>query len=176
MKKRILVAGLLATSLLAGCEMLPRQVNDVMDTTSSHCLSVIPSLEENDCLLEAWVDFGLAAQRGDEAWRERILARADGEATNERLARAVAYAWADRSRWEEASELFKADLALAPSRLQPLLRQWLNDLEARRELAQQVSKSEAERRRITQERDDLAQKLEALTEIEQSINLRNQAP
>ncbi|GHA99053.1 hypothetical protein [Modicisalibacter luteus] len=171
-----LLASLLAVSLLAGCQALNHTTNAPFNTASSDCLSEVPSLHDNECLLEAWVDFGLAAQRGDEAWRERTLKRAEGELANERLARAVVYSWSDRSHWDDASELFKADLALAPSRLQPLLRQWLNGLEARRELANQVDHSEAARRQVARERDDLAQKLDALTEIEQSINLRNQSP
>jgi hypothetical protein len=176
MKIMPLLASLLAVSLLAGCQALSQSANDPFDTASSDCLSEVPSLQDNECLLEAWIDFGLAAQRGDEAWRKRTLERIEGELASERLARAVVYSWADRSRWGDASELFKADLALAPSRLQPLLRQWLNGLEARRELANQIDHSEAARRQIVRERDDLAQKLDALTEIEQSINLRNQSP
>ncbi|MEC9482141.1 MAG: hypothetical protein UMU75_02295 [Halomonas sp.] len=173
MKRAFLAAGVLATSLLAGCEGLSRQGYHPVESETTYCLSTIPSLEESECLVDAWVEFGLAAQRGDAAWRERILAQADGEETNERLARAVVYSWADQAQWAKASELYKADLAFAPSRLQPLLRQWLNGLEARRELAQQAAKSETSRRQAIRERDELAQKLEALTEIEQSINLRN---
>lgn len=176
MKYISLAASLLASSLLVGCEMLPQQANGGIDPASSQCLDATPSLQESDCLVEAWVDFGLAAQRGDAEWRETILALAEEETKRDRLARAVVYAWSDQSHWEEASELFKADLAAAPSRLQPLLRQWLNGLEARRELAQRLSRSEAARRQVARERDELAQKLDALTEIEQSINLRNQSP
>ncbi|TDX29855.1 hypothetical protein DFO67_10693 [Modicisalibacter xianhensis] len=176
MKALPLLASMLAVSLLAGCQALDPSASEPFESSSSECLSDIPTLQDNECLLEAWVDFGLAAQRGDADWRQRTLERAEGELANERLARAVVYAWGDRDRWKEASDLFKADLALAPSRLQPLLRQWLNGLEARRELADQVNHSEAARRQATRERDELAQKLDALTEIEQSINLRNQSP
>ena len=171
-----LMASLLAVSLLVGCQGLNQSVSDPFDTASSDCLSEIPSMQDNECLLEAWVDFGLAAQRGDDAWRERTLERAEGELASERLVRAVVYAWGDRDRWDDASELFKADLALAPSRLQPLLRQWLNGLEARRALADKADQSAAAQRQAARERDELAQKLDALTEIEQSINLRNQSP
>lgn len=173
-----LMAGLLAVSLIAGCQLLPDQntappiVND-----SDQCLETVPSLADSDCLLEAWVDFGLAAQRGDDAWREDILERASGEDKRARLARAVVYTWSDdRSDWEQASELFKADLAAAPSQLQPLLRQWLNGLEVRRDLAGALARSESSRRQLVEERDELAEKLDALTAIEQSINSRDQAP
>lgn len=176
MKTLPLLASLLAISLLAGCQALNPSANDPFDMASSDCLSDVPDLQDNACLLESWVDFGLAAQRADDAWRERTLERVEGELASERLARAVVYSWDDPSHWDDAAELFKADLALAPSRLQPLLRQWLNGLEARRELASRVDQSEAARRQVTRERDELAQKLDALTEIEQSINLRNQSP
>lgn len=177
MKLFSLLAGLLATSLLAGCQQLPvERAETTPEVVTAQCLEVVPSLEDSDCLLDAWVDFGLAAQRGDKEWREDVLAQAQGDATHARLARAVVYAWGERDDWEWASELFKADLASAPSRLQPLLRQWLNGLEARRRLAQSLAESETSRRQLVEERDSLAEKLDALTAIEKTINMRNQAP
>lgn len=176
MKRLSLLASLLAVSLLVGCEMLPARNGANAAPTPSACLGEVPSLEESDCLLESWVDFGLAAQRADDEWRERILQYIQGDTHEARLARAVVYSWDEQDQWERASDLFKADLAAAPSRLQPLLRQWLNALEARRSLAQELSSSETSRRQLIRERDELAEKLDALTEIEESINLRSQEP
>lgn len=177
MKKISLLASMLAASLLAGCHMLPEIAGaDSVPAESTQCLSDVPSLSASDCMLSAWVDFGLAAQRADTEWRERILEQVEGDTHSERLARAVVYSWSSQSKWDDASELLKADLSAAPSELQPLLRQWLNGLEARRKLLGEVYKSEASRRQVVQERDDLAKKLDALTAIEESINSRSQTP
>lgn len=174
MKPFSVMAGLLAASLLVGCQLPPEQnPTPPAVETGLQCVEAIPSLEYSDCLLDAWVAFGLAAQRGGDAWRADILERASGEARHARLARAVVYAWGGPSDWEQASELFKADLAAAPSQLQPLLRQWLNGVEARRKLARELASSESSRRQLAKERDELAEKLDALTAIEQSINSRN---
>ncbi|WP_136066047.1 hypothetical protein [Modicisalibacter radicis] len=175
MKHSIIVASLLAVSLLAaGCQQLMPQGDAPADMADNRCLSEIPGLEVSDCLLESWVDFGLAAQRGDAEWREGILAELDGESADQRLARAVVLSWGDRERWEDASELYKADLAAAPSQLQPLLRQWLNGLEGRRALLDEIAASKSARNKAVHERDALAEKLDALTAIEQSINSRQQ--
>lgn len=174
MKHSIRVASLLAVSLLAGCQPLMPQRDEPLDTVDNQCLSEVPNLEANDCLLESWVDFGLAAQRGDAEWRENTLAELDGESANQRLARAVVLSWAERQHWKDASELYKADLAAAPSPLQPLLRQWLNGLEGRRALLDEIAASKGARNQAVQERDALAEKLDALTAIEESINSRQQ--
>nr|WP_298379896.1 hypothetical protein [uncultured Halomonas sp.] len=177
MKKLSLLASMLAASLLAGCHMLPEMAGADSDPAeSAQCLSDVPSLTASDCMLGAWVDFGLAAQRADKEWRENILEQVEGDTHNDRLARAVVYSWSSQGRWDDAAKLFEADLSAAPSELQPLLRQWLNGLEARRKLLGDLYRSEASRRQVSQERDDLAKKLDALTAIEESINSRNQTP
>lgn len=175
MKHSILMAGVLAVSLLTtGCQQLLPQRDEPLETTSNQCLADIPSLETNECLLESWVAFGLAAQRGDAVWRENTLVELDGDTARQRLARAVVLSWAERERWKDASELYKADLAAAPSQLQPLLRQWLNGLEGRRALLDEIAAGKSARNKAVQERDALAEKLDALTAIEQSINSRQQ--
>ncbi|SHE60611.1 hypothetical protein SAMN02745148_00768 [Modicisalibacter ilicicola DSM 19980] len=176
MKRMSFMAGLLATTLLAGCNIVPEMTGADSPPEADQCLSDVPSLTASDCMLSAWVDFGLAAQRADREWREHILEQVEGDTKNERLARAVVYSWSSQNQWEEAAELFKADLAAAPSDLQPLLRQWLNGLEARRKLMRDLYSSEASRRQVISERDELAEKLDALTAIEESINSRNQTP
>ncbi|SDL38361.1 hypothetical protein SAMN05661010_01520 [Modicisalibacter muralis] len=175
MKQYSLIASLLAVSLLAGCQALPGNAGENPDTASS-CQREVPNLARNGCLLESWIDFNLAAQRGEPEWRENMLERLDGDSTRHRLARAVVLSWSDDSEWQQASEIYKADLASAPSRLQPLLRQWLNSLEARRALAEELASSEASRVALANERNSLAEKLDALTAIEQSINSRQQEP
>ncbi|HET8790442.1 MAG TPA: hypothetical protein VFM75_04485 [Modicisalibacter sp.] len=176
MKHFSLIAGLLAVSLLAGCKALPGNAGETPNVVASGCLNDVPSLAPSECLLESWIDFNLAAQRGEPEWRENMLDRLEGDSTKKRLARAVVLSWSDDSEWEQASDLYKADLASAPSRLQPLLRQWLNSLEARRALAAELANSEASRIALANERNSLAEKLDALTAIEQSINSRQQEP
>lgn len=176
MKQSSLIASLLAVSLLAGCKALPGNAGENPSVAASGCLGEVPHLAPSECLLESWIDFNLAAQRGEAEWRESTLSRLEGDSTEQRLARAVVLSWSDDSEWEQASDLYKADLASAPSRLQPLLRQWLNSLEARRALAAALADSEASRVALAHERNSLAEKLDALTAIEQSINSRQQEP
>lgn len=186
MTLRPLVACLLAI-WLAGCEMLPRPSFESSSdqarvvTSSSGCQAERPSFVDDGCLLDGWIGFGLASQRGDRAWRNTMLKLLEGEAAERRLARAVALSWGNQRQWKQASELFKADLSAAPRSLQPLLRYWLNELERRRAMVGRLSAaqssradSEASRAALEEENADLQKKLEALTAIEQSINMRKQ--
>lgn len=173
---------------LAGCELLPESPFAVPagDTASEvvesgDCQADVPGFADGACLLPEWMAFGLASQRGDREWREAMLTRLEGSAAERRLARAVTLAWGSERQWDEASELYKADLAEAPPALQPLLRYWLNELEGRRALAGRLESARAEldgaeqrRAELEEENAALAEKLEALTAIEQSINLRQQ--
>jgi len=189
MTLRPLLACLLAV-WLAGCELLPPVPFELPSSrtasegaaSASGCHADLPSFADDDCLLPEWVAFGLASQRGDHVWRQAMLTRLEGDSTERRLARAVALAWGNSSQWERASELYKADLAAAPVLLQPLLRYWLNELEGRRARAGRLNaaesaqaQSEARRAALEEENADLEKKLEALTAIERSINLRQQA-
>ncbi|HSH56608.1 MAG TPA: hypothetical protein VK965_01485 [Halomonas sp.] len=186
MTLRPLLACLLA-AWLAGCESLPRGLMEHSTEPASvvesvaHCRAELPSFTDGACLLREWVDFGLASQRGDRAWRNAMLTRLEGEEAEQRLARAVALSWGSHRQWEQASELYKADLSAAPVTLQPLLRYWLNELERRRAMLGRLSaarSSQADNEaRITAlegEKAALTEKLEALTAIERSINLRQQ--
>lgn len=173
---------------LAGCELLPESPFDQPTgrTTSGvaavgNCQAEVPSFADEACLLYDWVAFGLTSQRGDRAWRDPMLTRLQGNAVERRLARAVALAWGSERQWDQAAELFKADLAAAPAELQPLLRYWLNELEGRRAMAGRLESAQGElagteqrRAALEEENAALAEKLEALTAIEQSINLRQQ--
>jgi len=173
---------------LAGCQLLPESpvATSAGRTTSElavagKCQAEIPDFTDQACLLSDWAAFGLASQRGDRAWRDAMLVRLEGRASERRLARAVALAWGTEGQWDQASELYKADLAAAPAELQPLLRYWLNELEGRRAMASRLESvrgelagSERHRAALKEENADLAEKLEALTAIEQSINLRHQ--
>ncbi|WP_108445187.1 hypothetical protein [Halomonas denitrificans] len=179
----------LTTLWLTGCQYLPAPLAPHSGVAMPNapngtlaCTDALPDFEDDDCLLPEWVAFGLTSQRGDRAWREATLLRLEGEGKVRRLSRAVLLAWGSEQQWNRASELFKADLASAPSELQPLLRYWLNELEGRRSLAGQL----AERRRaadaaveekeaLSQELEAMAEKLEQLTAIEQNINLRQQS-
>ena len=74
------LTGLVAVSLLAGCQWLPAQTSSTPPTLTelpSGCQEEWPSLTVNACQTEAWVAFGLASQRGDRDWRDRQLARLD---------------------------------------------------------------------------------------------------
>lgn len=179
----------LVTAWLAGCQYLPEQLQPPSGPSpiqspsngSTFCHAELPDFDNIPCLLDDWVAFGLASQRGDRGWREATLNRLSGESTERRLARAVLLAWGDEQQWDRASALYKADLHAAPPELQPLLRYWLNELEGRRRLAGQLTEVQGEHRdaveeneALTEELEAMAEKLEQLTAIEQSINLRQQ--
>ncbi|MDR9441031.1 MAG: hypothetical protein RI841_16245 [Halomonas sp.] len=179
----------LATAWLAGCQYLPEQLQSpsapspIQSSSSGSvfCHAELPDFDNVPCLLDDWVAFGLASQRGDRVWREATLTRLGGERSERRLARAVLLAWGDEQQWDRAAALYKADLHGAPAELQPLLRYWLNELEGRRRLAGQLAESRSgheaaveEREALAEELEAMAEKLEQLTEIEQSINLRQQ--
>ncbi|WP_261397516.1 hypothetical protein [Halomonas sp. DP8Y7-3] len=171
------VVALLA--LLSGCEYLPIEPGGVtapkVETLDlSACHADIPSFAESECMLTDWVAFGLASQRGDREWRNTMLALLEGHAPEQRLGRAVVLAWGSEAQWNQASELYKADLSMAPSELQPLMRYWLNELEGRRALSQRAGRHHGELSRLREENQALADKLDALTAIEQNINLRQQ--
>lgn len=174
MKLRMLFLALSAGSLLSGCQWLTQQPPTLPEAPITTCAGDIPQLADNACMMDDWVAFGLAAQRGDGEWRQTMLTRLEGDMAHLKLARATVLAWGEREDWERASELYKAEISAAPSRLQPLLQQWLNGLERRRALAAELVKSESRRQALKRERDELAEKLDALTAIEQSINSRHQ--
>ncbi|MDT8894719.1 hypothetical protein RSO41_08605 [Halomonas sp. I1] len=168
----------LAAAWLTGCQWLPAQSrDDVAETTvakveTPNCYAEVPGFADETCLLRDWVAFGLASQRGDGEWRERMRERLVGTQTETRLARAVVMSWGPPSQWKQASELFKADLHAAPPRLQPLLRYWLNEIERRRDQQHRLASSEQARDALVEEKEALAQKLDALTDIERNINSR----
>ncbi|MDR5900781.1 MULTISPECIES: hypothetical protein [Halomonas] len=186
MTLRPLLTCLLATWLV-GCESLSQglmehsaEPTSVVES-AAHCRSELPSFTNEACLLREWVDFGLASQRGDRTWRDAMLKRLEGEEAEQRLARAVALSWGNHRQWVLASELYKADLGAAPVTLQPLLRYWLNELERRRAMLGRLNAahssqldSEARITALEGEKAALTEKLEALTAIERSINLRQQ--
>lgn len=173
MNIRMLLVTLCAGSLLTGCQWMTQETSAPAAPVTS-CNDDIPKLADNVCLVDDWIAFGLASQRGDNEWRDTMLTRLDGDMPHLELARATVLAWGERDGWEQASELYKADISAAPSRLQPLLQQWLNGLERRRDLADKLAKSESRRQALSQERDELTEKLDALTAIEQSINSRHE--
>ncbi|WP_251977138.1 hypothetical protein [Salinicola avicenniae] len=170
-----------AALTLAGCQSLAGS------PSAPHGCGDIPSFADNVCLLDSWVAFGLEAQRGDDAWRRDTLAEASGPRPSQKAARAVVLSWDGPSEWRQASDLYKATLSSAPPRLQPLLQQWLNDLEERRQLhAQQDagarrqggSRDETqalkrENEALKQQLEEMSNKLDALTDIERTINSRD---
>lgn len=169
---------LLAMSLLVGCQLLDdgSLMAEQQPEEEITCDETIPTLKESDCLLEAWVDYGLASQRGDREWRDKTLDRLQREDSRSRLARAVVMAWGSERQWAESAEILSEDLHAAPSDLQPLLRYWLNEVEGRRAMAERASRYESQASKLEQENAELTQKLDALTAIEQNMNLRQQLP
>lgn len=178
----------LTTLWLAGCQYLPVPSSSggvampSAPRSALACTDALPDFDENECLVHEWVAFGLTSQRGDSAWREATLVSLEGEAKERRLARAVLLAWGSESQWDRASELYKADLASAPTELQPLLRYWLNELEGRRSLAARLAERRRAHASVVEEKaalgaelEAMAEKLEQLTAIEQNINLRQQS-
>ncbi|MDO6787197.1 hypothetical protein Q4589_06310 [Cobetia marina] len=185
MKGQRLLTGIttgMLVSLLSACGALSNITlpgnEHVADTPSvqdsCHGAGDLPDFKEGNCLLDEWVAFALQAQRGNGQWRDSTLMQLEGNRHDRRLARAIVLSWGDESDWELASDLYKADLPTAPSRLQPLLRQWLNGLEERRGLIADRDKSEGVRRKLSAENAQLSKKLEALTAIEEAINSRRQ--
>lgn len=170
-------------STLSACGVLSRMTLPGTEAAAmspgveASCLGAgdLPDFAGEDCLLDEWVAFALQAQRGNGDWRRSTLVQLEGTRHDRRLARAILLSWGDESDWEHASDLFKADLPTAPSRLQPLLRQWLNGLEERRDLIDERDKSESARRKLSADNAQLSKKLEALTAIEESINSRRQS-
>src|SRR5690554_946368 len=168
--------------LLSGCELLPEQgvASTEQPPAAASCRTVEPSFEEDACLLYGWVAYGLASQRGDAEWRRETLETLDtAQATLEgeqELRRAVILSWGNERQWGEASELYQAHTHAAPADLQPLLRYWRNELEGRRSLASQNSNARDRLASLQNENSELADKLEALTAIEQNMNLRQQSP
>lgn len=188
MMLRPMLAGL-AVIALAGCDLIPAMPSSTPAKTrvpivDEACGNELPSFVETRCLLDDWIALGLSSQRGDRGWRDITLARLEGERAERRLARAVVLAWGTERQWDQASELFKADLEIAPETLQPLLRYWLNELEGRRALTSRLAQSrqaqaslerlEREKAELEASNAELLEKLEALTAIERSINSRQQ--
>lgn len=174
-----------AALLLAGCELLPEQgsaeiTEEEMVAATRDCSGDVPTFEEDACLLPEWIALGLASQRGDGDWRsaklieleEALAARED----ERHLASAITLAWGSERQWTQAAELFETHLRVAPEQLQPLLRYWRNELEGRRAMAGQLARSQSALAAQRAENEELAEKLEALTAIEQNINLRQQSP
>ncbi|MBZ0330092.1 hypothetical protein KZO25_07135 [Halomonas sp. ANAO-440] len=184
MKVRILFA-CAAALWMAGCEFLPEQgraeateEEEVIATVD--CPGGVPTFEADACLLPDWIALGLASQRGDSDWRSAKLteleqALADNE-DEHHLARAITLAWGSERQWTQAAELFETHLRAAPEQLQPLLRYWRNELEGRRAMSGRLTRTQGELVAQREENEQLAEKLEALTAIEQNINLRQQSP
>ncbi|PMR76070.1 hypothetical protein [Billgrantia endophytica] len=167
---------------LAGCELLPEQTHARPEEAAEalECHATVPTFDEEVCLLPDWIAFGLASQRGDSTWRnaklETLEARLAGREIELSLARAVALAWGSERQWSQAADLYRDNLHEAPAKLQPLLRYWLNELEGRRSMSGQLARARGDVAAMKQENEQLAEKLEALTAIEQNINLRQQSP
>ncbi|KFF49861.1 hypothetical protein GY26_05550 [Gammaproteobacteria bacterium MFB021] len=171
------VLAVAALALLSGCQSLPET-----DAPPPGC-GELPTFADNVCLLDSWVAFGLDAQRGDTEWRQMMLERLDGSRADQKAARAVVLAWDAPQDWRRASDLYKASISSAPTRLQPLLQQWLNDLEKRRQLyAQRAGSSgggsanqalQRENEALKQQLKEMSDKLDALTDIERTINSRD---
>lgn len=176
--------------LLSGCELLPYQdgpAGTEQQVAAVSCRTAEPSFEESACLLPGWVAYGLVSQRGDAEWRRQTLESLNADQasfdadqvtvdTERELMRAVVLSWGTERQWREASELYQAHTHAAPADLQPLLRYWRNELEGRRSLASQNSNARARLVSLENENSELADKLEALTAIEQNMNLRQQSP
>ena len=77
----------LATAWLAGCQYLPEQLQSssgpspIQSPTagSAFCHAELPDFDNLPCLLDDWIAFGLASQRGDRVWREATLTRLGGD-------------------------------------------------------------------------------------------------
>ncbi|MCM2971953.1 hypothetical protein [Larsenimonas suaedae] len=175
MKHTKLLAGMALAALLSGCQMM--STDAPVSSGNANCFYYGPPvLVEGECLLPNWVSFGLKAQREDSDWRRDMLKQTADDTAQDRLARAVVLSWSGKDQWKQAAELYKRDISGAPSALQPLLRYWLNDLEARRSLVTNVSSNDQQVQRLRRENAELTKKLDALTAIEESMNARRRTP
>lgn len=165
--------------LVAGCQWLP--LNDSVEKEAYHrtCFAEIPDFSLDGCLLDNWIAFGLASQQGDGQWRDEMRDRVDAQRVDQRLARAILLAWGSEDEQSQASSLLRADLPTAPPRLQPLLSYWLSELEKRREASARLAEARSVRRTLnarnnalSAEIEALNRKIEALTDIERNINIR----
>jgi FtsZ-binding cell division protein ZapB len=170
---------LLGVMTLAGCQSLSSE------SIPAGC-GEIPSYADNVCLVDSWVAFGLQAQRGDDDWRERTLDKVGQDRMDQKAVRALVLSWDGPGEWQHASNLYKASIDSAPARLQPLLQQWLNELEERRKLYAQRSTNASrqgshndtqavkrENEKLKQQLKEMSDKLDALTDIERTINARD---
>lgn len=180
-KKLFAMGGLAA--LLGGCELLPEHAmlgTEPEESPETVACTAEPTFADEACLLHNWVAFGLTSQRGDGEWRRQALMdieAAAGRSEAEReLARAVALAWGSEREWREAATIYQEYTAAAPEDLQPLLRYWRNELEGRRSLAGHRDNARGQLANLQRENAELSEKLEALTAIEQNMNLRQQSP
>lgn len=181
MNLRILLVCLIAISI-AGCQLLPMTDGGSKASYHQGCFDEIPDLSQNSCLLDDWIAFGLASQQGDSKWRDEMREKVDAEQVDQRLAQAILLAWGNESEQSQASSLLRADLAMAPPRLQTLLSYWLNELEQRREITARLAEARstrhvlnAQKRTLNTKLEALDRKLEALTDIERNINARQLA-
>ncbi|MGQ7242997.1 hypothetical protein ACUN9V_05980 [Salinicola sp. V024] len=178
MKTTLLLLGMMA---LAGCQSLSSE------SIPAGC-GDIPSYADNVCLVDSWVAFGLQAQRGDDDWRQRTLDKVGQHRMDQKAVRALVLSWDGPGEWQRAADLYKASIDSAPTRLQPLLQQWLNELEERRKLYAQRSTStnasrqgghsdtqalKRENEKLKQQLKEMSDKLDALTDIERTINARD---
>ncbi|QOR37616.1 hypothetical protein HNO52_03085 [Billgrantia diversa] len=170
--------------LLGGCQYLPEQgmLGSAPEAppSAAACRAVKPTFENEACLLPSWVNYGLASQRGDAEWRRQKQNELDAdyelsEAERE-LARAVALSWGSEREWRQAAQLYEEHTHAAPADLQPLLLYWRNELEGRRALAHQSADARFQVATLQRQNAELSEKLEALTAIEQNMNLRQQSP
>ncbi|MCE8016646.1 hypothetical protein HOP62_11255 [Halomonas sp. MCCC 1A17488] len=180
--KKVFGAGGLVL-LMGGCQYLPEQGGlgtEPEAPQAAGCRGGEPTFENEACLLPNWVAYGLASQRGDSEWRRQALNELDAahdrsEAERE-LARAVALSWGSEREWRQAAELYQEHTHAAPADLQPLLLYWRNELEGRRALAGRSAEALAQVSTLQRQNAELSEKLEALTAIEQNMNLRQQSP
>ncbi|WP_245392747.1 hypothetical protein [Salinicola halimionae] len=177
MKTTLVLVGVMA---LAGCQSLSSE------SIPAGC-GEIPTYADNVCLVDSWVAFGLQAQRGDDDWREQTLGKVGQRRMEQKAVRALVLSWDGPGEWQYASNLYKASIGSAPARLQPLLQQWLNELEERRKLYAQRGTGASqqgslhndtqalknENQKLKQQLKEMSDKLDALTDIERTINARD---
>lgn len=175
------VLALAGFAMLAGCQSISSEPAQPLGCGE------VPTFVDNVCLLDSWVGFGLEAQRGDDAWRQQAVDRLYGDRPDQKAARAVVLSWDGPGEWREASNLYKASIGEAPPRLQPLLQQWLNELEERRDLysqratgrsqpspgARNAQALKQENEQLKQQLKEMSDKMDALTDIERTINSRD---
>lgn len=167
--------------LLAGCQAPG-------STLKSCALHSVPNLTPSPCMLPEWVAFAQQSRMATSNWRKLVLERIPGDTTRAVMVRATVYAWdTSPAKWREAQRLYTVVQPSLGREMQPLVQQWLHDIDLRLKLQQSsaalesahstpaAAKASGQHRIDMLERQnaELKQKLDELARIESFMSERH---